>query len=364
MTKIKKIGIITFHRTINYGGVLQAYALKKTIEQLGAESNIIDYKNLHIDRINKVKFINFNGIKGFINGLLTYKSKRKKFQKFVQFRNKYIQPVKWENEYTDEKYDSIIVGSDQVWNYLLSDFDKTYFLDFVNDSMKKNAYSASFGISNVPAIYREEYAKLLSSFNKISVREDIGVQIIKDLINIEVPVVLDPIFLIQKTEWMKLFQISKKLEDKYILLYLMIPEPDVLRFSEELSKQTGYEIIYITNKVKRTIKAKYVREISPIQWVDLFLNATYIVTNSFHGVAFSINFNKEFFMGLLPKSSKVNSRLENILKLFNLEERRINRDSKPSDFNYIKYEPVNEILKKERDKSIGFLKSIIEEKYE
>ena len=360
----KRIGILTFHRTINYGGVLQAYALKKVIERLGCECNIIDYKNQYIEKINEVKLIKFNGVKEFLNGMLSFKSKKNKLEKFIEFRQVFLKPTGCINEYISDEYDSFIVGSDQVWNYLLSDFDRTYFLDFVKGSRKKNAYSASFGISNIPEEIKAEYSNLLSTFNRISIRENSGLEIIKDLIDAEVSVVLDPTLLISQTEWKQFFKISKKIYKEYIILYLMIPEPNILRFTEELSRLTGCEIIYITSKVKKTINARYAREVSPTEWVELIMNAKYVVTNSFHGVAFSINFNKEFFMGLLPEPSEVNSRLENVLRLFNLEKRKINNYSKPIDFHSINYETVNNILRKERDESIRFLNSIIEETYE
>lgn len=359
-----KIAILTFHRTINYGGVLQAYALKKVLEKFNCESNIIDYKNEHIEKINKVRLLNFCSLKEFLNGLFSYKSKRIKLMKFREFNKEFLCPVgKIDNE-IEYEYDAFIVGSDQVWNYLLSDFDKKYFLNFLNDGKKKNAYAASFGFSDIPNELAKEYENMLKSFNKISVREKSGEKLIKELIGIDVPVVLDPTLLLNQTEWKVLLNITAKSTEKYILLYLMVPEENIIRFTKELSEMTGYKIRYITSKIKRTMNAEYMREVSPVNWIELFMNAAYVVTNSFHGVSFSINFNKNFFMGFLPEPSKVNSRLEHVLQLFGLEDRKISKKSKPRDFKEIDYEPVNSILLAERDKSFNFLRSIIGDNYE
>lgn len=358
---MKKIGILTFHRTINYGGVLQAFALKRICENLGAECNIINHKNIYIDKINQVKLFDFRSLKIFINELLSYKSRIIKLKRFIKFREKYLKPKDFVCCNIEKNYDAFISGSDQVWNYMLSDFDTTYFLEFVKDSNKKYSYAASFGFSEVPQAYVAKYKTLLSSFNKISVREEQGAKIVENLIKKQVPIVLDPTLLLDKDNWIKEFALNNKKPDNYILLYLMVSEPNILKFAENLSKQTGYKIIYITSKIRKSVKARYYRQASPVEWVELFLNAAYVITNSFHGLAFSINFNKEFFIGLLPESYKVNSRLEYALKLFNLENRMINNESTPKNFSRINYDVINNILEKERKKSIEFLKSIIEE---
>ncbi|RAP74005.1 polysaccharide pyruvyl transferase family protein [Paenibacillus montanisoli] len=362
---MKKIGILTFHRSINYGAVLQAYALKSVITKLGAHCNIIDYKNQYIDEINRVKLFDFNSSKSFINGILTYAAKKEKYEKFVEFREKYLVDEERDLDIStlnqrQNYYDAYITGSDQVWNYGLSNFDKTYFLDFVSDSKKKYSYAASFGFLEIPKDYINKYRELLGNFNKISVREEQGKKIVNSLLQKKVPVVQDPTLLLNVNEWIEAFRISKNNNPKkYILLYLMIPEPNIVKFTEELAKETGYEIIYITDRIARNIKATFARTVSPVEWLELFLNATYIVTNSFHGVAFSINFNKNFFMGLLPSPANVNSRLENIINIFGLKERQIGIGNKIDIGNVIDYDPINRILSDAREQSMAYLKTII-----
>ena len=168
---------------------------------------------------------------------------------------------------------------------------------------------------------------------------------------------LDPTLLLDVDEWINVFGISKRDDNKYILLYLMIPETTIIKFTENLVKETGYEIIYVTDRLMRKLNATYARTTSPEDWLKLFMNATYIVANSFHGVAFSINFNKNFFMGLLPALANANSRLEDIIRLFNLEERQIKEDMKIDFFKDIDYKGVSDILSRERNKSIIYLNS-------
>lgn len=358
---MKKVGIITFHRSINYGGVLQAYALKHMLNKLGAECSVIDYKNKHIENINKVKLFNLNSIKSFINGILSYLPKKSKYEKFLDFRVKHLNLAEGEiNNEIEHKYDLFITGSDQVWNFQLSRFDTVYFLDFVKDSRKKNSYAASFGFSEIPSEYIEKYKKLLSDFSSISIREEQGFNIIQSHLKQDVPVVLDPSLLLDVNDWINNFNITRKSQKDFILLYLMTPDPKLIKLAEKLSKETGFEIIYITDKTIKKLNATYARTVSPIEWVELFMNAKYIVTNSFHGVAFSINFNKNFFMSLLPSTSNVSSRLENIVRMFGLEKRQINNDINDVNlFEDIDFTKVNKILERERNNSIAFLREII-----
>ncbi|MDD4781002.1 MAG: polysaccharide pyruvyl transferase family protein [Tissierellia bacterium] len=358
---MKKIGIITYHNSNNYGAVLQAYALKTIITKLGAQCDIIDYKNPHIEQINKVRIFNFKSLKTCMNSLVTYPIKKQKANKFAKFREKYLKPsVICIDENLQDQYDTFITGSDQVWNCELSEFDTAYFLDFVIDNKKKNAYAASFGFSDIPEEYTEKYRSLLKDFNEISVREAQGAMIIQSLLERNVPVVLDPTLLLNINEWDNAFQITKNDRDPYILLYLMIPSKNILKFAEQLSQETGCEIIYITDKMKRKISASYVRTISPEEWVKLFINATYIITNSFHGTAFSINFNKPFFVEMLPPPAKVNSRLENILDTFDLRSRQIINGNNSNIFIDIDYKTVNKKLELERKRSLDYLKRILE----
>lgn len=350
-------GIITLHKSINYGAVLQTYALSQSVKKLIPAENevfVFDHVNAKIEKYESL--LNFgSNIKSFIlRTIMLPDNVRKK----IRFNSFSTRKLDLRPEYTDE--DCFIAGSDQIWNYNCTGCDKAYFLDFVKNPRNKNSYAASFGTDSVENRYRSELSGLLADFNKISVREIQGQRIIKSIAGRDVPVVLDPTLLLDAKEWEKAAAKTRP-KSKYILFYTLMGSHSIYNFANELSKQTGLKIICITNTITARLKnCRYQNGAGPSEWLSLFLNASYIVTNSFHGTAFAINFNKPFFTELLPPPAPVNSRLENLLDLFGLRGRQI-IDGKNSNINEpIDYNRVNRILSEEKNKSIEYLKSIIE----
>jgi len=351
---MKKVAILTFHRTNNYGAVLQAYALQNTLSVIKTKTKILNYLCPFIER---QRILNFRAksIKYLIKKIIKIPFQAYIEYKFNFFRKKLLNVTKInKNQNINNEFDIFIVGSDQVWNSSITNNDMTYLLDFVNDKNKKNSYAASFGVDYLNDEQKILYKSLLLDFNKISVREKQAQIIIKDLLNIEVPVVLDPTFLLSKYQWKSLAVIKEK---KYVLLYLMNQDKKIINFAEILAKEKKLKLIYLSTATRKVVKAKYICP-TPQEWLGYFMNAEYIVTNSFHGLCFSINFNKHFFCNLLPPPSSVNSRLENLLDLFNLRDRLI--DNIGNDYDRpIDYEYVNKILDKEIEKSMDYLKEVV-----
>ncbi len=367
MLTMGKVGILTFHRAINYGAVLQAYALNESIKNIGYAPVTIDYKNPHIEKIYDPIHFNYRSLKSFIGGVLTYNRRQKKKKSFEDFRTKFFVLDQISDLY-DKKYikhlnlyKKFLTGSDQVWNYAHTQFDKAYFLDFISDSSKKNSYAASFGFDWIPVEYVADYKKLLEDFNHISVREEQGAAIIKRLLNRKAEVVLDPTMLLSKNDWVKISEDYRREKRDYILIYQVATSQSLLDFAVNLSKETNREIICISDALRKRIKATYVAGVGPQEFLGLLKNAKYIITNSFHGTAFSINFNKLFFVEMLPPPAKVNSRLENILDTFNLRSRQIINGNNDNIFNEIDYTTVNKKLELERQRSLNYLKRILDE---
>lgn len=365
--KTKKCGILTFHRAINFGAVLQAYALTTTINKLGAYCEVIDYRCPFIEDLYEGSFsftyIKLKRLASILikNGVL--KKNREGFNRFIErhivkSQNVYYSPE--ELSATTSTYDLFITGSDQVWNCYSAGFDKSYFLDFVSDSHKKNSYAASFGISCIPEKLESEYINLLSDFKNISVREKQGSQIIKTLLNREAEISVDPTLLLSMSEWSQLTTNLKKEPNRYLLVYLLVEAKDMLNLARDLAKQKKLEIVYISDRVYIRKGMKNYRKVTPEEWLNLFLNAECIVTNSFHGIAFSINFHKEFYASRLPNSAKVNSRIENIMELFELSNILIKGSSSIDNDRRIDYSKVDNILNDERKKAERYLKRIIE----
>lgn len=362
-----KVGIITFHRALNYGANLQAYALIRIISKMNVDANVVDY---YCEEIEKM-YTCFN-VKTARNAILSFVniiSSMKKRLCYNDFRERFLNltNVKYTAKSINQinnMFDIFITGSDQVWNYKGSNFDKNFFLDFVLDSRKKNSYAASFGLEDIPNSLCNQYEYLLNDFNNISVREKTGADTILKLLNKTVPVVLDPTLLLKKEEWL-VFDNNKYKHKKYILVY-SFGSHSLDSFAQRLSERYDLPIWKIDGSIKSVLnhKKKSLRGLSPQDWVALFINASYVVTNSFHGTAFAINFNKCFFTELLLGDSKVNTRLENILDLFNLRSQQIIENDTLSMNTDINFDRVNKILNIEREKSLSYLRNIIEDKNE
>ena len=362
---MKKSCILTFHRTLNYGAILQTYALQKTLDKLDMPNQILDYRNKRLEQ-RYVKKTLFSEIKKFsIRDLAFYilmgRTHNKKLKEFQYFANKFLKfskPLltKEDLKQISKEYDSFIVGSDQVWNYKITDFDKTYFLDFIKEA-KKNSYSASFGFDKLES-HKKEYSILLNDFQNISVRELQGVNIVKKLISRKAEIHIDPTLLLNKFEWEKLSN-EYKISKKYILVYGINGEKNMINMAKKLAKKNNYKIVVMMYSFKWSPKIKYEWSLNPQKFLSLFMNAEYIITNSFHGTAFAINFNKIFFTELQNNKHKVNSRLFNILTLFNLENRLITKKNLENPDTEINYNTTNKILEKERTKSLKYLYKIV-----
>lgn len=357
-----KIGILTYHDTTNYGAALQAYALEKKIQKLGYDVEIVDYKCEAITNRYKIKKLGeIKNVKELVKTILTRKTNIKlknQFEKFKSNFQKISQKSYYKNNISDclNIYDKIIVGSDQVWNLDLSGDDETYFLDFIKNPKRKIAYAASFGYSQIPQKYVEKTKECLKNFDNISVREIQGKKIIEELLNKRFEVVLDPTLLLDKKDYTDLIEKPKNPYNKdFILLYKMSDTPTLMKFAKKLAKRTKCKIIYLNHSYKYQLGMDNVRGASVGEFIWYLENAKYVVTSSFHGVAMSIVFKKNFFYELDNSKGNFNSRTKNLVELLNLQKRKI-IDAKNDEINNsIQYDKVNEILTRERKKSIDFL---------
>ena len=361
-----KIGILTYHRADNYGAILQAYALQKTISMMGHECKLVDYRCKGIEdqyRCLKLRFNKsmFKVVKYNINQLIH----KKKHIQFEQFRNSHLVIS---NPYTlgtikdaNKEYDLFIVGSDQVWNMECNRGDHTYFLDFVNDSKKKNSYAASFGKSKIPDNMIDVYHNLLSGYNFMSVREQSGQMLVKKIIRRECELVLDPVFLLSKEQWSEMI---RPIQEKYILLYQVYNSASLFGFAKKLSEEKKCRIISISQGLKAAFfHAKGTTRksnVGPVEFLSLIRNAEYVVTNSFHGTAFSIIFNKLFFTEPVIGKYDVNSRFENLFNMFDIYNRSIVNEENDYTDESIDYQTINKLLNDKRTQSFCYLRRVCE----
>lgn len=368
---MKKVGIITLHRVVNYGSVLQTYALQEKIKELGFEPETIDYYPERLHVLGMLKRIKNKGDKfkksvllRTIARIVIFPSYLLRFKTFKGFLKKYIimtnETYIKEQDINNEsfKYDVYCTGSDQVWNSDWNEkIDKPFFLSFAPDTSKKIAYAASFGKKALNNEEIKETRELLNRYDNISLRESSGVDIVNSL-GLDGINVLDPTLLLTGNEWKKI-ESTKYNNDEYILVYNLNRNKKIDRYAENLSKKTGLKIRFLSYQLHECYKKG---KISCNPCVEDFLslidNARYVITDSFHATAFSINFNTEF---IIVYPEKFSTRLQSLLKINNLENRVAKDEDNLSIIeNKIDYKKVNEIMKKEREKSINWLKSALE----
>lgn len=359
-----KIGIITFHRAINYGGVLQAFALQKIISNEGYDCEIIDYYCPFIEEHYRTKkYFTVLQIKRFVSTILYNGELKRNVKGFEEFSSKYLRVSDTKYNFdnlvkTNEIYDRFITGSDQVWSPTCAGFDPGYFLTFVEDNSKKISYAASFGTKEIPTSKVEEYTRRIEHFEAISVREKSGTRIVQKLSGREAELVLDPTLLLNREQWATFFSDECKVRENYILVYMISEDNQILKAAKEVAQRTNRDVIYINDRIYKAKGVENIRKISPDKWVQLFLNAEMIFTNSFHGIAFSINFNKDFYAYHLQGNNVANERIDNIINMFALNERLNKKDIHTN--RSIGYKDINEQLELLRKNSIEFLRRNLE----
>lgn len=344
---MKRIGIVTIIGDFNYGNRLQNYALAKTLSDMGFVVKTLNFRYTNRSTISVTKEILRNFVIALGIGRFKRNKKFKKFNKYIKFT-----PIIYNNDVINSnEYDYFVCGSDQIWNYNFDEFGKNTLLLF--SSKEKNiAYAASFGVSSIPNNYIDIYKEGLNNFKNISLRENDGKDIIKNITNKEYPVVLDPTFLISKNEWNKLAK-EVKISKKYILVYILGDK------NEDINKKykKEYDVIYMNDTSNFNIYST-----GPQEFLWLIKNAELVITDSYHACVFSIIFEKKFYVidRLVNKEKCMEGRINTILSLLNLQDRKIENIFADTNINSnIDYNNVKKILETEIFKSKKFLKDNI-----
>ena len=365
---MKKIGILTFQSTVNYGAQLQNFSLQEYISNCGKifETYVINYNNSTINSVEKNLYLKEQkNIKDFIKYIKNGKSKRSKWNKFEDFRKKYINLT---DEYNIENIDKLeeildyyIVGSDQVWNLDITGDDYTYFLDFVKNDNKKYSYAASLGKNSFNFQQENKVHNLLSKFKVIYVREKSAEKYLKSLKIKNVETVMDPTFLLSKEEWVNKFKIHFSYEkQKYILVYMIDNIKTNFKKIKRFAKENNLKIIYITSDFMSVSNVKNIRDASPVDFLNYICNAEFVVTGSFHAICFSLIFNKNFFY-ILNKSNGRNSRILDLMELTDINDYNDITEKQSIERINLNYKLINDNLDRYITKSKNNLKSIIEE---
>lgn len=354
---MKKVGIITINDYDNYGNRLQNYAVQKILNDNNIEAvTLKNYPTLNTKEKYVLRVCKFY-IKKVIDKLKkTEHIERKKcfneFNKNIKFANKIVNPY----SKISEDYDFFLVGSDQVWNPNLGGLSEVSLLNFAKDEQKVS-FSASFGIGALPEKCKKETKEKLLKFKAISVREDAGKEIVDDLTERkDVEVLIDPTMLLDTKDWDKVSKKPTMLKDKKYILNYFLGELSRERKSEieKIAKENNCEIINILNKDEEFYQT------GPSEFLYLEKNAFLICTDSFHSCVFAMLYDRPFVIFERDgKGSNMNSRIETLIRKFNLKNREFKETITTENLNH-DYTEAYKILEKEREKSIRFLKRALE----
>lgn len=371
---MKKIGVVTFFSNYNYGSSLQAYSLCSYINNMGYECHIIDY--LDYDNPINVKL----HIKTYMNRLFgmvchpsiaieTLKGKKKAIDSinrdktitdmYDQFNNDFLKPYK--GNYLD--FDAFVCGSDQVWKLTSPGLHEVFFLRFVG-SNKRIAYAVSLGTDEIPKYNKRRFKKYISEFKAISVREDDSKKLLKNELNIDTVQVLDPVLLVGDKFWEEIIRNMPSYQKNYLVCYFLDDYSDQIEFILGKAESLECDIIIIESDiiVPEAIKQKATSiKPTPFEFVKLIHDSKGIFTDSFHGMAFSILFNKLFWG--IPRKYKVyagqRNRIDSLLRLTDLCSRYCENGADAG--NAIDFSIANENIADMRDVSARFLQSVLGE---
>lgn len=325
-----QIYTITCHDVYNYGASLQAYALQTYLRRLGNDVKTIDYKPDYLSQHFKLgKVANPKYDKPFIRcAYLAAKLPERlkilpKKKAFDEFTSEHLSLTKRFESFEElkanpPKADLYIAGSDQIWNPLFQNGkDPAFYLDFVK-SGKRASYAASFAVSEFPPELREKTAQMLKKFDKISIREKSGLEILRSMGIENARVVLDPVFLLDKSQWQKLCRKPEGAEKGYVLVYDFDGSDLIKQAAVRLAKENGLKIYSLYDLPYAN---KSFQNVGPCEFLSLVENADAVISNSFHATAFSIIFSVPFFV--VKRNEKINSRMTDLLESLGLSERII-----------------------------------------
>lgn len=342
----------------NYGSMMTYYALNRVLKNMGLSVLMIEDPNMHF-------YENANG-----------KTHPKKFgQKYYYISKSY--PLA-ELSKLNDKCDTFVLGSDQLWNYHLSKkYDQMYYLDFVSDNKKKIAYATSFGAAkyNGPSGVKHLINTNLNRFDAISVREDYAVDICRDTFGIDTVQVLDPVFVCEAKEYEKVLEdVEPQEKEKFIFSYILDPTPEKGKMLADLYEkyQMKLDVVldeppwnYKMNREKFELKERpgieFKKNVAVQEWLWFFKNAEYIVTDSFHGACFSIIFKKKFIV--IRNNKRGGLRFTSLLGRFGIMDRLVESEEEVVTTDKLKepvdYQKVYEIIQSDKEESVEWLKKAL-----
>lgn len=362
-----KIGIFTFFQT-NYGAVLQAFALQHYLEQQpGTEVEIVDFTTpnhlLDHNVFQKQKTRNPISLLSYsFFTLIHYRQLKRRINRTWGFKKKHFHFTRRYSSVEDvlknhPKEDLYITGSDQVFNPNAR-YVPVYYLDFEKGNGKKVAYAPSFGISKFNDEISAKISSYIKDFDFLSCRESEGAEYLSSLTGKEVPVVVDPVLLHDAEEWGKVAT-SPNYGKDYIFIYDLNGAENLIKIAKNIQNHTKLPIVCLTNNRRKIYPVnKQMYDAGPAEFLGWIRDASYVVTDSFHGTVFSLIFGKQFFTFIALE--KTSARIKNILKKVGLEDRIVTKKDLGSfcflSYSIVKKVDVGDLSQRSKDYIQSFLK--------
>lgn len=357
----QKVAITTWFHYHNYGTALQVVAVSEAIKSLGYQTDVVNYIP-HGTRYSDEKATDWSDLERVSDD-----ARSGRFDKFITKNLSFTRPCSSEGDFEglNAEYDAFVAGSDQVWSPIV--FDPRYYLDYVADNRKKIGYAPSMGVSHIQnQDIKQRMADLMSQFAHLSAREEAGQNLIESITSRKPELVLDPTFLLEYSAWRKIIPESKKLKKaKYILCYFLGDNEKSWEHAQKISEETGLPIKILPVFTKDQQYGEFQMAVGPEEFFNLIDGAEMVLTDSFHGIIFSMLCSKQFyaferFRANDPLSQ--NSRVYNILNFTDQKARLISYDEaiRARYSQRINYNAVNKILKEKRNESLSYLKSSLQ----
>ena len=374
MIEMKSVGLITMHRVLNAGSALQAYALQRKVQELRYNCEIIDYVFPNSRYLGEESLLNRTKKKMrlFMKNVLFGFSDFVRRRRFQAFYDRYfsLSPRTYATcediHNNPPTYDIYLTGSDQVWNPLHVKDDTTFLLSFCKEkNASRISFASSFSTARIPENLKDLYAEYLASYNRISVRENSGISLIKGLTGKKAEVVCDPTLLLDGNEWGELAENSLiQIEQPYILAYKLTyafnPYPQIDKMIAQIQAQLKLPVVYLYGRLAdyRKNNARVIKNAGPCEFIGLFKQANFVVTTSLHGTAFALNFSVPFYSVIENKPEK-DSRILSLLGLAGAHDRALTIDDDDIKVGPMDYTPITQALIKLRNRSSAFLREAL-----
>lgn len=359
----------------NYGTVLQAFALFRIVSSLGIDCEYLRWYLFNPSFKSRLSFIAKHP--RFLWHYYKYKKKIKNDLKYDYLSTESYRDVVKKNNFFSESfiryssheysfdefnkiennYDIIIVGSDQTWSPNVLYQYTPYYLEYIHDNAKKNAYAPSIGTTSVSDSFLSFLKIKLKTFNHLSCRDNVNCTILSDKLGRNVQNVVDPTMLMTGIEWKDYMVQVNGMPSKYIICYVLGEKECIYHYALKLGTKTGLPVYYIQTRPNNIDGIKPLKGIGCQEFLWLIANCQYLVTDSFHGTIFSVNFNRNFVSFNKHIGGLDNGRIKDILSAFKIEN-HFHLDDDESIPETIDYTQVNKILDEKRKQSLSYIKAI------